>query len=113
MLKINFDYKTNKLLVQCNPNEQMEDVFKRFKNKAQTTENLIYLFGGNNINGSTSVSQFIGANYDPNNPPLVVAQSIDDPNKKDSLFKSKYIICPVCKQSCIIKMELRMQLMQH
>ena len=105
MLKINFDYKTTILSVQCNSNEQMEEVFTRFKTKAQINETLIFLFGGNNINGSISVSKFVGDNYNPNNPPLIVVQSIDVQNKKDSLFKSKYIICPLCKQSSIIKME--------
>ena len=105
MLKINFDYKTTLSSVQCNPNEQLEDVFNRFKTKAQTDETLIFLFGGNNINGNITVSQFVGNNFDPNNPPVIVVQSLDDPTKKDSLVISKYIICPLCKQSSIIKMD--------
>ena len=82
MLKINFDYKTTLSSVQCNPNEQLEDVFNRFKTKAQTNETLILLFGGNNINENISVSQFIGNNFYPNKPPLIVAQSLNNPTKK-------------------------------
>ena len=83
----------------------MEEVFNRFLGKAQTNENIIYLFGGSNLSGSQSVSQFIGNNYDPENPPLIVAQSLENANKKEALFDSKYIICPLCKQSSIIKMK--------
>jgi len=82
MLQINFDYKTNISLIQCNSNEQMKDVFNRFKTKAQTNETLILLFGGNNINENISVSQFIGNNFYPNKPPLIVAQSLNNPTKK-------------------------------
>ena len=52
MAEIKFNYESNDTIIQCNMNEKMEKIIKKFLLKIGATKikNLIYLYNGSRIN---------------------------------------------------------------
>ena len=47
MAQVNFNYNETKTVIQCQKDEKMKDIFKRFLTKTKTDINKVYfLYGG-------------------------------------------------------------------
>ena len=101
MAQIEFVYNGNNIIIPCNINEKMKDIFNRFIIKEQINEKSIYyLYNGELINEELTYDQVIKLN---NNK--IIVYSNDNKNNNNSIIKSKYIICPKCGENCRIKIE--------
>ena len=101
MAQIEFVYNGNNVIIPCNTNEKMKDIFNRFIIKEQINEKSIYyLYNGELINEELTYEQVIKLN---NNK--IIVYSNDNKNNNNSIIKSKYIICPKCGENCRLKIE--------
>ena len=95
MIQIKFLYKGSIIPIQCNKNDNLKDIFNKFEIKIRNNS-VFYLYKGNKINKELKLEEIIGED-DINNINILV-NSIDEINK-NNLIKSKYIICPECKEN--------------
>lgn len=98
MLTVEFNYKTIITSILCSENDKMSDVCQKFLNKTEiTTNNLLYLYGGQIIKLNLPISSFI-SNLDRERKVISIIVkdlSSDDQNIKH-LIKSTVPICSNC-----------------
>ena len=100
MIEINFFYEGGIIPIQCNKNEKLKDIFNRLEIKIENSS-VFYIFKGNKINKELKLEEIIEKEDDINNINILV-NSIDEISN-NNIIKSKYIICPECKENIRIK----------
>ena len=104
MAEIEFVYEATTTIIQCNINEKMKDIFKRFIIKIGIDKNLIYfLYSGNKINEELTLNEIIGKNNI--NKIKILVNKIEKSEKKDKIIKSNNIICPKCGEISLINIK--------
>ena len=106
--EVNFYFNGNDTIIQCNPNESMQNIVNKFlsKNGLKENQNLCYLYNGENIGTDklTFVQQAKKIDKQRNKMNIIVTS--DDTNYDEELEKSKLIskdiICPECKENILI-----------
>jgi len=94
MIQIKFLYKGSTIPIQCNKTDNLKDIFNKFEIKIENNS-VFYIYRGNQINKDLKLENLIGE--DDINEINILANTIDEINK-NNLIKSKYIICPECKE---------------
>ena len=103
MAEVDFNYEGYRTTIQCNSNDKMEDIFKKFFIKTNTNENsVIFLYGGTQIKKELTFDE-INIDKESKKMTIIVNPINIEENKK--LIKSKIIICPECGEGCKIKIE--------
>ena len=107
MIEVEFIYNQTSTIIQCSTSDIIKDIYLKFTNKAQLDINSIYfLYSGQNINENLSIQQ-ITKEGDLNMKKMKILvfskAKLHEDNK--SLIKSNNIICPVCKNKCLFKIE--------
>ena len=100
MAEVKITYNGCETIIQCQSNEKLKEIFKKFKIKINAeNKELVYLFNGEIIKDENidisklSPEKIISIlAYDSNNIPLNIK----------NLVKSDYVICPICKESAIL-----------
>ena len=104
MAEVQFIYNGNTINIECNKNEMMKDICKRFINKTNVDNNLIYyLYNGGKVNEELTFEQIL--NNENINKIKILVNLINNEINKNKIIKSKYIICPKCKENIRIKIE--------
>ena len=104
MAEIEFNYEGSKINIQCNPEEKIEEIINKFiakigKNKSE----LYFLYGGGILNENLTFNTHINEEDKIRNKmSIIVNNNLDNDENEESLKKSKYIICPKCKESARI-----------
>ena len=100
-----FNYEGSIIIIQCNPYEKMDEIIKRFTFKVgKKKEELNFIYGGGMINDNLIFfNQANESDKNRNKMSILVNNKIED-NKDDESDskKSKYIICPECKEKAYI-----------
>ena len=100
-MKINFIYIGQTILIQCNKDSKMKEIFENFTMKVNIeNKSLIYLYNGKEINKEKKLEEII-ENNDINNINIIV--SSNNEIKKNNIINSKYIKCPECNENIRIK----------
>ena len=101
-LKVNFQYRGNKIIIQCRGYEKMKDIAGRFKTKIGLKSNdLIFLCHGTNLNLENTFNEEIKDEDKKNNQINVVVENNDDSlDDNKETIKAQNIICPICKENC-------------
>jgi len=98
MIKLMFE--SRQIMFQCKSNEYMKDIFKRFAIKMQKNLSEIYfLYGGDVVNEDQELSTYLKKEKDKE---IVILVNEYDDEDKLLLTLSKDIICPSCKEICIL-----------
>jgi len=100
MAEVKILYNGYQTIIQYQPNEQLKEIFKRFKIKINVeNKELVYLYNGELIKDENIIISKLSSEniitilaYDSNN----ISSNIKN------LVKSYYIICPICKESAIL-----------
>ena len=100
MAEVKITYNGCETIIQCQSNEKLKEIFKRFKIKINAeNKELVYLFNGEIIKDENIIISNLSSEkiisilaYDSNNIPLNIK----------NLEKSDYVICPICKESAIL-----------
>ena len=100
-MTIRFIVKGEEIYIQGKNNEYMKDIFKKFGIKLnEDTSNYLFLYKGTNVNQNLTLEELIG---DDDKDITILAY--DDKINKTTFLGAKYIICPVCKKDCVIKIK--------
>jgi len=108
MAEVIFNYEGSNIIIQCNINDKMEDIIKRFLIKIKKNENdnkLLYIYNGNIINYDLTVIQQANKLDKERNKMNIIVKSNDDNNKEIKEIISKDIICPGCKENIFMIIE--------
>ena len=108
MAEVIFNYEESNIIIQCNINDKMEDIIKRFLIKIIKNENdnnLLYIYNGNIINYDLTFIQQANELDKERNKMNIIVKSNDDNNKEIKEIISKDIICPECKENILMNIE--------
>ena len=96
-----FDYNQNIIKIQCKRNEYMKDIFGRYLIKINKSINdVFFLYNGKQIAEELKLEEI---NKEENEIKILVTDILDKNNKNEEILKqSKDIICPDCKNICLI-----------
>ena len=98
---LEFIYHGNSMIIKCERNEYMKDIFKRYLIKINKNLNDVYfLCNGNKINEELKLEEI----NNKDNEIKILVNNIKDSviNSTQLLNQSKDIICPKCGNICII-----------
>ena len=101
MSEVKILYNGYQTIIQYESNEKLKEIFKRFQIKLNIeNKDIVYLYNGEIIKDDNIIlSQLTSEKiitilaYDSNNIPTNI----------NSLIKSNYIICPICKESALLE----------
>ena len=98
MASIEFIYNENIILIQCDIKDRMKEIINKYILKTSINKNsVIFLYSGNIIDEELNLSEIIG--NDKIEKIRILVYSLDVINNNKSIIKSKYIICPKCKEN--------------
>ena len=102
-IQLDFSYNGSRTIIQTKKNEKMSEVYKKFKTKIGIDKDFYYLYDGGILNNDLTISEIAKEKKGMN----IVVQHFDDDEEtpKDSIIKSKYIICPKCKENSRLKVK--------
>ena len=105
-IEVEFNYEGKIINIQSKTDEKMEDIIKRFTSKiGKKKEELYFLYNGDMLNENLSFNSQSKENDTKRNKMSIIVNNKLDENsdeEEESLIKSKYIICPECKESARI-----------
>ena len=105
MSEVEFNYEGITLNIQCNPEEKLDEIIKRFIIKVgKKKEELFFIYGGDVVNANLTFNEQCNEIDKKRNKMsiLVNRNNEDNLDEQYSLKKSQYIICPECKESARI-----------
>jgi len=106
MCEVDFIYNGNTTIIQCQENEKMEDICKRFSTKIEKNiENLYFLYSSNNLNNQLLFCQCANREDLNRKKMNILAYSNDDNQENKSIIKSEEVICPTCNENCLINIK--------
>ena len=107
MIEIELTYKQQITIIQCELNNKIEDIYKKFISKVGIDINSIYfLYSGNKINNNElTIDKIINFNDRKINKMQILVETIHEFNKEESSIKFKDIICPKCNEKAKIKIK--------
>ena len=100
MLKVIFNYKGIETVMQCQINETIEEVIKRYKLKIEIN-NEYYLYNGKILDKNNKIEEIINNEDKINNKMKIIVNDINEDNN-NNMIEIKEIICPECNENVII-----------
>jgi len=107
MAEVLFIYEGQIIIIQCNFEDKIKDIIKKFKNKIKIEDNnLCYIYDGNKINTELSFNQIAKENdkYE-NKINILVYNNKNKENEIENEIISNEIICPECKENILINIK--------
>ena len=108
MAKVEFNYKGNITTILCSEDETMEEICKKFGAKVGLDINKIdFLYSENKINFQLKFSEVINDKDKERKliSILVNDYNLEKVNNDSNIVKSKFPICPECKEKAIFKID--------
>ena len=105
MAEIKFAYEGSNTNIQCDINDKIKDIIKKFLKKINKDENsnLYYLYNGGKINKELTFNEQAN-DLDKNRKKMnVLVYNNLEEYKKNNEIISKDIICLDCKENCLNK----------
>lgn len=103
MYLANFEYNGIKTSIQCNPNDKMLNICKKFTEKLYIDlKSNYFIYSGNPVNFDLTLSQIINNDDKIKNQINILVYSNYSSNNNSQKIISKDIICPKCGESCKI-----------
>ena len=103
-VNLNFSYYGKRIQIHCKRSEYMKDIFKRYLKKIEKDRNAIYfLYNGDKINEESKLKEINNKDKEIE----ILVHNIDNSiiEDKEELKLSKDIICPECKEICLINFD--------
>ena len=103
MSEITFIYKGNEIPIPCAKGEKMKDILEKLSNKINISKNDIYgLYNGKILDEELKEDQI---RKDENNKKIILIYEYDKSTVVNNIIKSNEVICPRCKENCLIKIK--------
>ena len=106
MKEVEFIYEDKKIIIQCNENDKIKDICKRFASKLNLEMNsLFFICGGEKINLELSFINLANTmNKESNKISIIVFENKIEAASKN-VIKMKEVICPKCGENARLKIE--------
>ena len=99
MLKVEFEYKSNKTFIQAINEDKMRQVCSKFTQKAQINLNKLYfMYSGNIVNLELTIEQIINKTDKERGTMSIIVVDHSNESGNNNKIISPYIICPICKE---------------
>jgi len=97
MAEVKFDFYGNIMIIQCNYEDKMKDIYKKYTTKiGKDVNELYFMYDGKKINNNNAkLEEIINDTNKNNNNMTILVQEYESKNSNTS-SKSKEIICPEC-----------------
>ena len=107
MSQIEFDYNSKKAIIQCNKNDKIKDILKKFLIKSEIKgDNIYILYDGKILNKELTFNEAANNNDKKRNQMnCIVRDNTDEIEEGSEIKKSKYIICPECMENIRISLK--------
>ena len=107
MSSVEFIYLNAKTIIQCNPEEKMKNIIKKFLVKCDKMENeIFFLYNGVTLNEELTFNETANnLDKESNHMTIVVNEIENEKEKISTLKKSKFVICPECKENARLSIE--------
>ena len=104
MAEVKFIYKTQNYIIQCQKKEVFKNICQKFANKANVNLSSAYfLYDSTLINLQLTFEQIVKGGDKKDNKMTVLVELNEDGNYQNkNVTISKEIICPTCKENCLI-----------
>ena len=104
MKEAEFIYEDKKIIIQCNENDLVKDICKKFASKLNLEmSSLFFICGGEKINLDLTFNNLLNtANKDANKISIIVFENKIEVSSKNVL-KMKEVICPKCGENARLK----------
>jgi uncharacterized secreted protein with C-terminal beta-propeller domain len=102
MSQVEFIYQGKKIQIQSKSDEKIKEIIKNYTTKlGKSKEDLYFVYGGDILNENLTFETQANEEDKKINKMIVFVNNKDDnnDNREISFVKSKYIICPQCKES--------------
>ena len=105
--RIIFTFNGIKTTIQCNKNEKMRNILKRYATKIQIDINKVYLlYNGNKLDEELNFEELANKEDKLMNMMNIILYEINKSTIiEEKIIKSKEIICPKCKENILIKLK--------
>ena len=99
-ITLNFIFEQIEIKIQCQKNEYMREIFKKFAIKiGKDINNLYFLANGNKVNEELKLEEI-------KNLKIILVYEFKEKENDNNVKKlSNEIICPICFESCIMNFE--------
>ena len=102
MAKAEFIGKETTIIIQCNENDKLEEIIEKYCLKIKKDkEEMTFLYGGHIIDEQKTFNEIANLE-DKQRKQISILINDNKTYKKKELKKSKYIICPKCKETASI-----------
>ena len=106
MAEVVFDFCGNTMLILCNYEDEMKEIFKRYITKiGKDVNGLYFMYNGKKINNKNSKLEEIINDIDKNNNKMIILVQETNSNNSYNKVKSKEIICPECGDISLINIK--------
>jgi len=106
MVKVIFTYKGIETEIQCNLNEKIEDIYKKYETKIGIDiSKVFFIYNGNKINDNIILNEIINEEDKRRNIMNILVNENNETIIKDNIKESKEIICPKCNENILIKID--------
>ena len=96
-IEIEFNYQGQITIIQCNTQDNLNNIFQNFINKANIDINLIYfLYSGNIIEGNSIIDQIINNQDKERKKMVILVYNRYEMDQNTVIIKPKDISCPKC-----------------
>ena len=102
MSKIIFSYNGLETIIQCNEEEKMKEIIKRYLNKIKVEENIYFIYNGIMVNEKLKYGEIIKEEDKKRNIMNILVYEINMKTEKENINKINEIICPECKENILI-----------
>ena len=104
MSKVIFLFNRFEIIIQCNKNEKMKEIFKRFALKANLEINKIYfLYNGDKINEELKYNKVVNREDNERDTMSILVYETNKTIFKYNITKLNEILCPQCNENILIK----------
>ena len=104
MAEVIFNYEGINTIIQCDENEKIEDIIKKFLIKINNSQNnnLIYLYNDKKINQELLFKEQANEIDKKRKKMEILVTKIEEEQNNIKEIISKDIICPICKENILI-----------
>ena len=104
MSEIIFIYKGYEIPIKCTKDEKLKTILERLSNKINVPKKDIYgLHNGKILDEEIKEDEI---SKDENNKKVILIYEYNNNTIINNIIKSNEIICPECKENCLIKIKI-------
>ena len=105
MAKVIFNYNEIQIEIQCNINDKIKDIYKKYETKiGKDISKLFFIYNGNKIDDNLNLNEIINEEDKRRNIMNILVNENNETIIKENKIELREIICPKCNENILIKL---------